>query len=67
MVQSNKPKLTESEANYAEDAIEEIRTQGKTDKRCVKCGKEFVLEDFGTGYIIKCKTEDCFKLTSKGI
>lgn len=60
-------KMAGQEANYAEEAIEEMEQTGSTQKRCPRCGQPFVLEETKSGYVIRCETPNCFKLISRGL
>ncbi len=37
------------------------------DVRCPRCGAELNYRDIGNSYEVKCKTEGCIKLTSRGL
>lgn len=40
---------------------------GNTNKKCPLCGNDVVVEFEGTTSTTKCKTNDCFSLTGRGI
>jgi hypothetical protein len=56
----------ELEDDNALAAIAEIKSEGHAKRRCLRCGGEFVYEDLGTAYVIRCENGD-YKLTSRGI
>ena len=57
----------EKEWLRAEKAIEEIESTGSTKLRCLRCDSNYVLEDYGSAYVIRCETEGCFKITARGL
>ena len=58
---------SKAEFHRAIAAIDETRLRGHSDKKCLRCGKNFELEERGSSYIIRCQTEGCFSLTGRGI
>mgnify|MGYP006934539150 CR=1 FL=1 len=48
-------------------AGEDISNYGKTDKRCPRCGNEIIIEEMGTSYAIRCKTDGCLYTAFRGI
>ena len=62
------PKMRiEGEYERAEKAVEETRVYGHTELSCLQCGKPYLFLDFSSGYVIRCETPRCFKVTSRGI
>ena len=57
----------EKEILRAQKAIEEIETVGCTALRCLRCNSNYVFEDYGSAYVIRCETEGCFKITARGL
>lgn len=39
-------------------AEEDITNYGTTDKRCPRCGNEIIIEEKGSSYLVRCKTDD---------
>jgi hypothetical protein len=60
-------KITREEYNFAEEAYDEYLRDGKTNKKCPRCGSDFVFITVESGYTLKCKTENCFSVTVRGI
>jgi hypothetical protein len=61
------PKFSpEVEEENAHAAIEDERRTGKTDRRCLRDGGRLILEDYGSGYVIRCEKGD-YRLTVRGI
>jgi len=51
---------------YAKVA-EDFGRYGKTDEVCPICGNPFVFEQFGNSYELRCETDGCSEITSRGI
>ena len=34
---------------------------------CPRCGTELFIEEHGSGYVIRCRTDDCFQAGVRGI
>lgn len=64
---SKESELTREEYFRAEEAIEQMRRTGSTDLKCLRCGLSFILEDYGSAYVIRCETQGCFKITARGL
>jgi hypothetical protein len=58
---------TEAETDNAEKAFEEYQKTGATSRRCLRCGGKFLFYEGGSAYAIWCETENCFKMTARGI
>lgn len=56
-----------SEHKFLVSAENDIVKNGKTEKRCPRCGNEIVIEESGTSYTVKCKTSNCIKADFRGI
>jgi len=52
---------------FLSQVAEEIDRYGQTDKRCPVCGGAFLLSNRGNSYVLRCETDDCLKMTSRGI
>ena len=52
---------------FLSQVAEEIGRFNKTDKTCLVCGGEFLLQCIGSSYVLQCETDNCLKLTSRGI
>jgi hypothetical protein len=48
-------------------AENEIAQNGSTTKKCPRCGNEIVIEDYGSGYAVRCKSKECIKAEYRGI
>jgi len=62
----NTPQVTREEYIASEKAFAEYRSEGKTDKRCIRCGGEYIFEEKNNSYRIKC-TGCEFVITSRGL
>jgi hypothetical protein len=58
-------RLTEIE--NAERAAEESDRLGRTNRRCLVCSGELIVEDKGASYLVRCKSENRIVTTSRGI
>ncbi|MFD0671909.1 hypothetical protein [Cohnella sp. GCM10027633] len=56
-----------AEMDNVDRAAEDYLEYGATDRRCLRCGTKLILDDHGSGYIIKCETTDCLYVTFRGI
>lgn len=56
----------EAEEANAHAAVEEERKTGSTQRRCLRDGGRLILDDYGSGYVIRCENGD-YKLTVRGI
>jgi hypothetical protein len=56
----------EAELQNAFAALEEERTAGRTERRCLRDGGHLVFEERGSGYVIRCQSCD-FRTTGRGI
>jgi hypothetical protein len=56
-----------AEFENAQVAAEDITRRGETDRRCLTCGGELVMEEHGTSYLIRCKKEDRIISKLRGI
>ncbi len=61
------PAISSEECDRAENAIEQEQMTGKTELMGLRCGTRYVFEDYGSGYVIRCETEECFYMTVRGI
>jgi len=52
---------------FLSQIAEEIGRYGSTDKKCPVCGGEFILRRKGNSYILRCETDNCMKISSRGI
>lgn len=59
--------ITDKEAVFLDSIDEELAKEGKTDKKCPRCGNDIILERLGSSYSIRCKNEDCIGLVYRGI
>jgi len=50
-------------ANVAED----FGRYGKTEKKCPVCGKPFIFRQIGSSYELRCETDHCTEIVSRGI
>lgn len=57
----------EAEVENADAAVSELRTQGFTNRRCLRCGGLLHVDDKGSGYRVYCETQDCLDLSFRGI
>jgi hypothetical protein len=56
----------EAEHDNAEEAFIEFRETGSTERRCLRCGGEFLFHDVGNAYKIWCENND-FQITCRGL
>jgi hypothetical protein len=56
----------EDEVDNASIAIREQLRDGKTDRRCLRCGGRLMYEDLGSAYVVRCENGD-FEMTGRGI
>lgn len=56
----------EDELENAHEAVLELRSTGKTERRCLKCGGRFLFYDGGSGFRIWCENND-FEESLRGI
>jgi len=60
-------KYTKEELDLMDLAVNEFFEKGDTELQCPRCGNDFEFRQTPSSYSIKCKTEDCLKLTCRGI
>ena len=60
-------KYTEDELDLMELVVNDFFEKSETDAKCPRCGNDFEFHQTTSSYSIKCKTEDCLKLTCRGI
>ena len=60
-------KTTILEHRFLVSAETDIVKNGKTEKKCPRCGNEIVIEESGSSYAVKCKTPNCIKADFRGI
>ena len=56
-----------AEIDNANAAAEELARHGRTDRRCLVCSGELVVEHVGASYLVRCTKENRVILTSRGI
>jgi len=56
-----------AELDNAEQAASELARDGRTDRRCLKCGGTLVYEHLGSGYRVLCKEEKRVIFNVRGI
>lgn len=56
-----------AEIRNAKRAAEELARHGTTERRCLSCGGELVVEDIGNSYVVRCRKEDRIVATSRGL
>ncbi len=59
--------LTEEECKYLEKALEEYEKNGKTQKKCLRCGSDLVFEVTKSSYSIRCFKNCGLTLVGRGI
>ncbi|MFZ6185872.1 hypothetical protein [Nannocystis pusilla] len=59
--------LLEADLANADEAVEELRQQGFTHRRCLRCNGRLGVDDRGCGYTVYCETQNCLRLTFRGI
>jgi hypothetical protein len=52
---------------FLSKVAEEIGVYGKTSELCPVCKGGFTLNRMGSSYVVQCETDNCLKLTSRGI
>ena len=52
---------------FLSQVAEEIGRYGVTEIKCPVCGGRFTLQHMGSSYVLRCETDNCLKLTSRGI
>lgn len=60
-------KTTIEEHKLLVDADNDIALYGKTEKKCPRCGNIIIIEDNGSAYTVRCKTNNCIKAEFRGI
>ena len=58
---------TEEEFNLMDLAVNDFFEKGETNLWCSRCGNDFEFHQTPCSYSIKCKTDNCLKLTCRGI
>ena len=64
------PPLTPEEVAESDNAIsaaEEIGRDGHTNRRCLVCSGELIVEHVGTSYLVRCTKENRVVVASRGI
>jgi hypothetical protein len=56
-----------AETENALDAAEDIARRGRTDRRCLVCSGELIVEHIGASYLVRCQKENRAIVTSRGI
>jgi hypothetical protein len=56
-----------AEIENAHLAARDLARDGNTDRRCLTCGGELVVEEHGTSYLVRCKQEGRVVSTARGI
>jgi hemin uptake protein HemP len=56
-----------AESDNAISAAEEIGRDGHTNRRCLACSGELIVEHVGASYLVRCAKENRVILTSRGI
>lgn len=56
-----------AEIENAERAAEELSEDARTDRRCLVCSGDLVVEKAGASYIVRCMNENRVITTSRGI
>lgn len=64
---TNKELDFDEEEKNAELARREWERTGHTERRCLRCGGEFIFKVTPSAYKIRCERDDCFVLTVRGI
>ena len=67
MVTELTERLTKNEVTTLDKATNDFFDIGHSVLVCPRCGNEFDFSKKGTSYQIKCKTDGCIKITSRGI
>lgn len=55
------------ECSNAFNAYEETTRDGSSNRRCLRCGGEFVFKKTKSSFEVRCSTEGCFSETIRGI
>ena len=58
---------TIAEADNADLAAEDLVRDGHTNRRCLRCGGELLLERVRGGYTVRCSAENRIVLTARGL
>ncbi len=56
--------------NYTEEERKALREKEMNTEKtvhCPRCGKELEYIEYGNSYVVTCHTENCLKVTSRGI
>ena len=68
MVKSNVIiKYSNEELDFMDLAVDDFFEKGETDLKCPRCGNNFEFNKTSSSYSIKCVTENCLKMTCRGI
>ncbi len=60
-------KTTIAEHKFLVSAEDDIIKNGKTEKKCPRCGNSIVIEDKNTSYSVRCKKDDCIVAEFRGL
>ena len=60
-------KYSEKELDLMDSAVNDFFEKSETGLRCPRCGNDFEFRQTPSSYSIECKTENCLKLTCRGI
>ena len=44
-----------------------VYPDGTTNKKCPICNNDVICEDEGSAHTVKCKTQGCFSIVTRGI
>jgi hypothetical protein len=56
-----------AEVDNADEAAEDLARDGHTERRCLRCGGELLLERVRGGYTVRCAAENRVVLTARGL
>jgi hypothetical protein len=60
-------RLTDAELETIGQAVEEYERLGKTEIKCPRCGKAFLIHIAGNSFTLRCESSDCIKMSLRGI
>ena len=60
-------KFTKEELDFLCKGASDFPRKKYTDCKCTRCGNEFEFYEAGASFELRCKTNDCLKLTCRGL
>jgi predicted RNA-binding Zn-ribbon protein involved in translation (DUF1610 family) len=58
---------TIAEHKFLVSAENDIVLNGKTEKKCPRCGNKIIIEDKGLSYCVRCASDNCIYAEFRGL